>query len=140
MTELVKLRTQLKTEFSLTYTDLIIKAVAKALKQHPRLNATLSGDEIRLLSEIHVGMAVAMDEGLLVAVVRNADQKACRKLPMDTQGWPPGRDGSLGWTKSPVGTFTWTIWALTAPISSPPSLICRRYYLGVGRIMKTGHF
>ncbi|MDY7040831.1 MAG: dihydrolipoamide acetyltransferase family protein, partial [Chloroflexota bacterium] len=69
-TELVKLRGQLKTEFDLTYTDLLIRATVKALKSHPDLNATLVGDEIHLLEEIHIGMAVALKDGLLVPVVQ----------------------------------------------------------------------
>jgi pyruvate dehydrogenase E2 component (dihydrolipoamide acetyltransferase) len=80
VTELVKLRTQLKAEFDLTYTDLILKAVAKALKQHPRLNATLTGEEIQLLPEIHLGMAVALDAGLLVTVIRDADRKSLPEM------------------------------------------------------------
>jgi pyruvate dehydrogenase E2 component (dihydrolipoamide acetyltransferase) len=138
VTELVKLRTQLKTEFALTYTDLIIKAVAKALKLHPRLNATLSGDEIQLLPEIHVGMAVALDEGLLVAVVRDADMKSLSEIALETQRLAAGaRDGSLGMDEITGSTFTVTNLGgygtdFFTPIINLPEVAI----LGVGRIIE----
>lgn len=136
VTELVKLRTQLKTEFALTYTDLIIKAVAKALKQHPRLNATLSGDEIQLLSEIHIGMAVALDEGLLVAVVRNADKKSVAEIALETQRLAAGaRDGSLGMDEITGSTFTVTnLGAYGTDFFTPIINLPEVAILGVGRI------
>mgnify|MGYP001206510253 CR=1 FL=1 len=136
VTELVKLRTQLKTEFTLTYTDLIIKAVAKALKQHPRLNATLNGDEIQLLSEIHIGMAVALDEGLLVAVVRNADKKSVAEIALETQRLAAGaRDGSLGMDEITGSTFTVTnLGAYGTDFFTPIINLPEVAILGVGRI------
>lgn len=138
VTELVKLRNQLKTEFALTYTDLIIKAVAKALKQHPRLNATLNGDEIQLLAEIHVGMAVALDEGLLVAVVRNADRKSVPDIAQETQRLAAGaRDGSLSMEEITGSTFTVTnLGAYGADFFTPIINWPEVAILGVGRIIE----
>ncbi len=55
--------------------DLVIKAVAAALRKHPQVNASFMGDKIRYNDHIHIGVAVAVDEGLLVPVVRFADTK-----------------------------------------------------------------
>lgn len=138
VTELVKLRTQLKTEFALTYTDLIIKATAKALKQHPRLNATLNGNQIQLLSEIHIGMAVALDEGLLVAVVRDADKKSLAEIALDTQRLAAGaRDGSLGMDDITGSTFTVTnLGAFGTDFFTPIINLPEVAILGVGRIIE----
>ncbi|MEW5959473.1 MAG: 2-oxo acid dehydrogenase subunit E2 [Chloroflexota bacterium] len=138
VTELVKLRTQLKTEFTLTYTDLIIKAVAKALKQHPRLNATLSGDEIQLLAEIHIGMAVALEEGLLVAVIRDADQKSLPEIAQETQRLATGaRDGSLSMDEITGSTFTVTnLGAYGVDFFTPIINLPEVAILGVGRIIE----
>ncbi len=138
VTELVKLRTQLKTDFALTYTDLIIKAVAKALKQHPRLNATLSGDEIQLLAEIHIGLAVALEEGLLVAVIRDADKKSLPEIAQETQRLAAGaRDDSLSMDEITGSTFTVTNLGtygmdFFTPIINLPEVAI----LGVGRIIE----
>ncbi|MGI9642529.1 MAG: dihydrolipoamide acetyltransferase family protein, partial [Acidimicrobiia bacterium] len=57
-----------------TYADFVVRAVAMALRQHPFLNSVLERDEIRLLRDIHIGVATALDDGLVVPVVRFADQ------------------------------------------------------------------
>ncbi len=59
----------------ISFNDFVIKASALALKQHPNVNASWLGDKIRKYSYVNIGVAVAVDEGLLVPVVRNADQK-----------------------------------------------------------------
>lgn len=58
----------------MTLTDLLVKAVAKALVKHPLCNAALIGDEIRVYADRNVGVAVAAPSGLVVPVIRNADQ------------------------------------------------------------------
>jgi pyruvate dehydrogenase E2 component (dihydrolipoamide acetyltransferase) len=136
-TDLVRLREQLKEEFDLTYTDLLIKAVAKALKAHPILNAALVGDEIHLLQEIHIGMAVALEDGLLVPVVRDADKKTLQEIAQETRRLAQGaREGTL--TVDEVTGSTFTVTNLGAygvdgftPIINPPEVAI----LGVGRIV-----
>ena len=59
----------------ISFNDFVIKACALALKQHPNVNASWLGDKIRKYNYVNIGVAVAVDEGLLVPVVRNADQK-----------------------------------------------------------------
>src|SRR6266851_936760 len=75
VTVLVRQRKAPNEAPDLTYNELLIKASALALRKHPRLNSTVVGQEIHVLPEIHVGLAVALDDGLVVPVVRNADQK-----------------------------------------------------------------
>jgi pyruvate dehydrogenase E2 component (dihydrolipoamide acetyltransferase) len=57
-----------------TYTDLLVKIVAAALRMHPRLNASWSEGKITLKQEVHVGLAVAAEEGLIVPVIHQADK------------------------------------------------------------------
>lgn len=137
-TELVKLRGQLKADFDLTYTDLIVKAVARALRQHPLLNSTLIADEIHLLEPIHIGIAVALEEGLIVPVLRNADRLTVQEIAQEARRLAQGaRDGSLSVDEVTGGTFTITnlgaygVDGFTPIINSPEAAI-----LGVGRIVE----
>ncbi|MBO0935247.1 pyruvate dehydrogenase complex dihydrolipoamide acetyltransferase [Fibrella sp. HMF5335] len=59
----------------ISFNDFVIKAAALALKQHPNVNSSWLGDKIRKYNYVNIGVAVAVDEGLLVPVVRNADHK-----------------------------------------------------------------
>ena len=75
MSEAVRLRTSLKlsdrVSADVTYTHLLVKAVAVALGRHPRLNASFSGDGRELKDEINIGIAVALDDGLIVPVLHD---------------------------------------------------------------------
>lgn len=64
----------------LSFNDLVIKAVAASLRQHPKVNASWQGDTIRYYDHVHIGVAVAVDEGLLVPVVRFADVKSLSQI------------------------------------------------------------
>lgn len=64
----------------ISFNDMVIKAVASALRQHPKVNSSWLGDRIRFNEHIHIGVAVAVDEGLLVPVVRFADTKPLRAI------------------------------------------------------------
>jgi pyruvate dehydrogenase E2 component (dihydrolipoamide acetyltransferase) len=68
----------------ISFNDLIIKAVAMALRKHPYLNAAWMGDHIRLYQEIHIGFAVAVEEGLIVPVIRHADRKGLSEIATET--------------------------------------------------------
>jgi pyruvate dehydrogenase E2 component (dihydrolipoamide acetyltransferase) len=57
-----------------SYTDFLVKAVTVALQEHPLLGAKLEGDEIVMPTETNIGVAVALEDGLIVPVVRNADR------------------------------------------------------------------
>ncbi len=75
MDEAVAARTRLNADgkTKISFNDLVLKATAIALKQHPKVNSSWLGDKIRYNHHIHIGVAVAVDEGLLVPVVRFAD-------------------------------------------------------------------
>lgn len=67
-------------EARVSYTAILVKAVSLALKRHPRLNASLDGDHIRLYQEVNLGVAMATDEGLLVPVIRGADELRIQEI------------------------------------------------------------
>ena len=68
-----------------SFNDITIKAVALALRQHPMCNAWWQDDRIRAWNEVHVGMAVAIDEGLITPVIRHADQKPLRQIAIEAK-------------------------------------------------------
>ncbi len=78
MTAVVALREQMAASgdaFKVSVNDVIMKAVAMALAKHPECNAHWLGDTIRYHARVHLGMAVATDDGLIVPVIRDADRK-----------------------------------------------------------------
>jgi len=64
----------------ISFNDMVIKAVAAALRQHPKVNSSWLGDKIRYNDHIHIGMAVAVEEGLLVPVIRFADNLSLSQI------------------------------------------------------------
>ncbi|HAF61187.1 MAG TPA: hypothetical protein DCK95_02545 [Anaerolineaceae bacterium] len=138
VTELVSLRESLKQQYPLTYTDLIVRACALALEQHPYINATLIGDRIRILPEIHIGIAVALEDGLIVPVIPRANQLTLREIAeMRGRLVERTRSGKITPDEYSGGTFTVTnlgtydIDGFT-PIINPPEAAV----LGVGRIIE----
>ena len=88
-------------------TALIVKAVAWALKQHPYLNSTLHGDEIHLLPEVNVGVAVALEQGLIVPVVHDAPGKSVGEIAAQLHDLTiRAREGRLAPVDVAGGTFT----------------------------------
>ena len=69
----------------ISFNDLVLKAVAVALKQHPKVNSSWLGDKIRTNYHVHIGVAVAVDEGLLVPVVRFADTKSLSQISTEVK-------------------------------------------------------
>jgi pyruvate dehydrogenase E2 component (dihydrolipoamide acetyltransferase) len=87
--------------------DLIIKAVAKALLKVPALNASYDNNKIRLYKRVHVAFAVALDDGLITPVVRDADQKALGQIAGETKTLvDKARKGRLSLDEFQGGTFT----------------------------------
>lgn len=72
-------------ETKVSLNDIVIKAVAMALRQHPACNAWWQDDHIRYWNEVHVSMAVAVEEGLITPVIRHADQKTLREIAGETR-------------------------------------------------------
>jgi pyruvate dehydrogenase E2 component (dihydrolipoamide acetyltransferase) len=138
VTGLVKQRESLSQQLNITYTDLLIKAAALALRKHPRLNAIVVGEEIHVHPDINIGVAIALDDGLVVPVVRNADRKSLGAIAAEVAEFAQrARGGKLIMAEIRGGTFTVTnlgsfgIDAFT-PILNPPEAAI----LGVGRIVE----
>ncbi len=118
--------------------DLLLKGVALTLKQIPRLNAALHGNEIQLYKEVHIGNAVNLEEGLIVPVLRNVDQKSIGEIAQESKALAEkARAGKLTIEEISGGTFTVTNLGgagidLFTPIINPPQCAI----LGVGRVAK----
>ncbi len=118
-------------------TALLVKATALALRRRPRLNATLEGDTITLWQEVNVGVAVALPDGLIVPVVRDADTKGFGQISKEVKDLATrARRGRLSPDEVAGGTFTITnlggygsVDFFTPIINQPESAI-----LGVGRV------
>lgn len=141
MDDCVKLRSQLIEEWAgdsvrPSYTDIVMKAAAKALVDHPRMNAQFLGTEMNLRGEVHVGMAVALEEGLVVPVLRNVDQLGLKEIAQESSRLAGlARDGKLGLDDMAGGTFTVSTLGMFGvdsftPILNPPEV----GILGVNRL------
>jgi pyruvate dehydrogenase E2 component (dihydrolipoamide acetyltransferase) len=73
------------SDVKISFNDLVIKAVSRALKKHPEVNSSWLGDVIRTNYDINVGVAVAVDDGLLVPVVKNADVKSLEVISSEVK-------------------------------------------------------
>lgn len=122
-----------------SFNDLVVKATAAALRQHPKVNSSWLGDKIRYNHHIHIGVAVAVDEGLLVPVVRFADNKSLSHISAEIkdlagkaankQLQPQDWEGNT-FTISNLGMFG--VEEFTAIINPPDACI-----LAVGGIKQT---
>jgi pyruvate dehydrogenase E2 component (dihydrolipoamide acetyltransferase) len=91
----------------ISFNDMVIKAVAAALRKHPDINASWMGDRIRYNHHIHIGMAVAVPEGLVVPVIRFADQKGLSAISADSKALAAkARDKKLSLEEMQGNTFT----------------------------------
>lgn len=116
MTEANRLRKLLLPELEksdnirISPTDLIVKACAKTLLEHPMVNAHISGDTITLFTEAHIGLAVSLgDDGLIVPVIHQAQSKGLAQLAKDRVDLAArARSGKLTSTEVTGGTFTVT--------------------------------
>jgi pyruvate dehydrogenase E2 component (dihydrolipoamide acetyltransferase) len=120
----------------ISFNDLVIKACAVALRKHPQVNTSWLGDTVRYYSHIHIGMAVAVEDGLLVPVIRFADQKTLSQISSEAKDFgkrakdkklqPADWEGNT-FTVSNLGMFG--IESFTSIINAPASCI-----LSVGAI------
>lgn len=144
MSAIVAMRAQLlpsieeKTGYRISYTEIILKAAAVALERHANINVSLEGNEIVFHEAINIGLAVAVENGLLVPVIKNAGQKGLSAITADckTLG-KAARENKLKPDQMAGGTFTisnlgmYAIDAFTPVINQPESAI-----LGIGRILE----
>jgi pyruvate dehydrogenase E2 component (dihydrolipoamide acetyltransferase) len=72
-------------EFKVSFNDIVLKAVATALAQHPEVNAHWLGDKIRYFNRVHLGMAVAIEDGLITPVIFDADQKRMSEISRESR-------------------------------------------------------
>ncbi|QGQ45136.1 dihydrolipoamide acetyltransferase family protein [Metabacillus sediminilitoris] len=121
-----------------SFNDILMKATAFALKQHPGLNISLEGNEIVYHSNIHIGMAVAVSDGLVVPVLRDVDQKGLAVITREAKTiGKQARDGKLSPDDMQGSTFTisnlgmYAVDGFTPIINAPNAAI-----LGVGRIQE----
>ncbi len=83
--ELRESANQLDPNLKLTYNDIIIKAVTAALRLHPEVNASFLGDKIRTHNRVHIGVAVAVEGGLITPVLRDCDRKTLQQISRETK-------------------------------------------------------
>jgi pyruvate dehydrogenase E2 component (dihydrolipoamide acetyltransferase) len=76
---------QMGDEFKVSFNDIVLKAVAVALSHHPECNAHWLGDHIRQFNRVHLGMAVAVDEGLITPIIFDADRKSLREISAEAR-------------------------------------------------------
>ncbi len=135
---LVSWRTQVKehTGKRITYTDLLVKLVAAALRRHPRANAAWDNEEIIINEEVNIGLAVAVEEGLFVPVIHQADQLSLSQITdRRSELVRLAQDGKLGVEDLQGGTVTPTnlgmygVDIFNAVLNPPQAAI-----LAVGRI------
>lgn len=118
------------------YQDMVLAAVARALTETPKANAHLVGDEIRILDEVNLGVAVALAEGLVVPVIHNAGKKSPLEIAREVRDLArAAKDGSLTIDQMTGGTFSVTnlgAYDIEAfdPLINPPEI----GILGLGRV------
>ncbi|MDI3299385.1 MAG: 2-oxo acid dehydrogenase subunit E2, partial [Bacillota bacterium] len=107
-TELVRLR-QARRDEGVVYDDLLIRAVALSLLEHPGLNGWLVDDELRLAERVDVGLAVALPDGLIVPVIRDAASRSLEEIAVERARLVErARSGRLAVSDVTGGTFTLT--------------------------------
>ncbi len=74
-------------DVKISFNDMVVKACALALRKHPKINSSWRGDTIRYNEHVHIGVAVAVDEGLLVPVVRFADSKGFAQIGAEVKSF-----------------------------------------------------
>ena len=118
------------------FTDYVIAAAARALKLHPIVNSQVTAEGIALLPEIHVSMAVALPEGLIVPVIKNTTSLDLSSLAAETKRLSgAAREGKLGLGELEGGTFSVSTLGMFGvdgftPVINPPNTAI----LGVGRL------
>jgi pyruvate dehydrogenase E2 component (dihydrolipoamide acetyltransferase) len=141
VTEAMTLRAGLARQWpesGLSPLHLVIKATARALKEHPRMNAVQKEHEVELVQEIRIGVAVSLEEGLLVPTIHRADAKHLAQIVSESRDLATkAREGRTSYDEVTGGTFTITnlgaygIDAFT-PIINPPQV----GILGMGRVVE----
>ena len=132
------LKASLGDEGKVSFNDIILKAIATALAQHPECNAWWQDDRIRYWNEVHIGMAVAVEDGLITPVIRHADRKSLREIAAEARDLARrGRERKLTPEEYTGSTFSvsnlgmFDIDEFTAIINPPEAGI-----IAVGRVVE----
>ncbi|MHA2423656.1 MAG: dihydrolipoamide acetyltransferase family protein [Candidatus Thorarchaeota archaeon] len=144
MTEAVALRKELNVAIEnalgirISFNDIILKAVADVLERFPKFNAALTGNDLHMFSDVHLGVAMATNDGLIVPVVRNANKKSITEIAQETKAFgkkaksnslkPEELTGST-FTVSNLGPFKVDLFI---PVINPPETAI----LALGQIKK----
>jgi pyruvate dehydrogenase E2 component (dihydrolipoamide acetyltransferase) len=136
--ERLKEEVEKRAKVRLTLTDILVKVAALALKDHPIINSRIEGDQIHLLEEINIGVAIALEDGLIVPVVHHADQKSLTEIASTIRNLTQrAREGKLSLEEVGGGTFTLSNMGMLgidkfSAIINPPECSI----LGVGRTVE----
>lgn len=144
VTEMVRFRDLLREKYKrddsvkISYNDIIVMATARALMRHPIMNSTLVGEEILVHETVHLGIAVALSEGLIVPKIRHAEKKNILQIAKETRELAQkAREGTLVIEEVTDGTFTisnagmFGVDGFTPVLNLPETGI-----LGVGRVIE----
>ncbi len=144
VTEMVRFRDLVREEYKgddsvkVSFNDIIVMAAARALMRHAVMNTTLVGEEILVHDTVHLGIAVALPEGLIVPKLRHAEQKNLLQIARETKALAQkAREGSLRIEDVTDGTFTISNVSMLGmdgftPVLNPPET----GILGVGRVIE----
>lgn len=144
MSEMMSSRNRLSQEFEKkigtkpSYTDMIVQIVSKVLKKYSTLNSSVEDDKIKVFADINVGVAVALEDSLIVPVVYNASEKSLAEISSFTkEKIDKARKGELTLDEVTGGTFTisnlgiYDLEVFTPIINPPQSAV-----LGIGKILE----
>ena len=140
LTLLEKMREEVEKrgKVRLTLTDILVKVVASGLKDHPIIYSRIEGDQILLLEDINIGVAIALEDGLIVPVLRQADRKSLTEIAITIRTLTQkAKEGKLSLDEMGGGTFTLSNMGMLGidkfnAIINPPECSI----LGVGRTVK----
>jgi 2-oxoglutarate dehydrogenase E2 component (dihydrolipoamide succinyltransferase) len=144
VTNLVKYIKETKESFlkehgyKLTITSYIAKAIAEGVKAYPMINASLDGDTIVIKKDVNLGIAVSVEQGILVPVIGNCDAKSINEIAKEVSTLSKkAREGSLNPDQVKEGTITMTNFGMSGTLMGTP--IIRQpevAILGIGAIQK----
>lgn len=144
VTEMVRFRDLVREEYKgddsvkISYNDIIVMATARALMRHPIMNSTLVDEEILVHETVHLGIAVALSEGLIVPKLRHAEKKNLLQIAKEVRALAQkAREGALVIEEVTEGTFTISNVSMLGmdgftPVLNPPET----GILGVGRVIE----
>lgn len=132
------LQAELGDSVKLTLTAFVLRATALTLRDHPRLNARVTDKEIELMPDVNIGLAVSLDDGLVVPVLREVDRKSVEEIAREARTLAEGaRRGTLSPSAYQRGSFTVSNLGMTEVERFTPILHApQAAILGVTRVIR----